>query len=52
MRRLIERRQLIVITVTGPAVAAIALIGYFGINSIVNWVADLFKGNDDDQNRK
>ena len=44
---------MIVITVTGPAVAAIALIGYFGINSIVNWVADLFKGNDDDdQNRK
>ena len=31
------------ITITGPAVAIIAVIGYLGINSIANWVSDLFR---------
>ena len=31
------------VTITGPAVAVIAVIGYLGINSIVGWVNGLIK---------
>ena len=52
MSRLIERRNVIVVTLTGPAVVAIAAIGYIGINAIVNWIGDQFKDKDDDKNKQ
>ena len=35
------------VTLTAPAVAIIAVVGYLGINSIVNFVSNLFERDKD-----
>lgn len=43
---------MIVVTVTGPAIAIALVVGYLGINSIAEWLRDQFKGKDDDRDRR
>ena len=39
------------ITITGPAVAILLAIGYFGVNSIVNGINGLFRKDKDDDHQ-
>lgn len=38
-----------IVVITGPAIAALLVIGYLGVNSIVEWVRDQFKEKDDNK---